>query len=432
MNKNLVRAALAVCLLGSAAAISPAFSMGGTPTSSPPPAKAAPGAKVSAPVGKLLQPAQAAMQANDFAGALVLIKQAQALPDQTPFDTYTINNFLANASIGLKDYDTADTAYEAMADSPALPDADKQTTLHNATLLAAQAKHYDKTIKFGTAYIALGGPPDATIISTLAQAYYFTNDFANAEAMAQKGIDATPAGEAPNRGALEILMGAQIKAKHQDQAAETLEKIVTYYDDADEWSQVIDFSLGVHGIKDVDAVHIYRLRMASKASGSPDDYTVAAALALSVGYPVEADAILQAGLASGKISNSGKAGQQIAEARNRAAADRKTIAGFDAVARKAATGELDLKLAETYIGYARYADAAEAARRSLQKGGPKTDANEANMVLGEALLMQGMTADAVTAFNNVKNASPGMTKAQHIWLLYANRKTAAAAPAAAH
>jgi hypothetical protein len=428
MNKNLVRAALAVCLLGSAAAISPAFSMGGTPTSTPP-AKAAPGAKVSAPVGKLLQPAQAAMQANDFAGALVLIKQAQALPDQTPFDTYTINNFLANASIGLKDYDTADTAYEAMADSPALPDADKQTTLHNATLLAAQAKHYDKTIKYGTAYIALGGPPDATIISTLAQAYYFTNDFANAEAMAQKGIDATPAGEAPNRGALEILMGAQIKAKHQDQAAETLEKIVTYYDDADEWSQVIDFSLGVHGIKDVDAVHIYRLRMASKASGSPEDYTIAASLALSVGYPVEAEAIMQAGLAAGKVNQGTK---PFAEASQRAAADRKTIAGFDGIAKKAATGELDLKLAETYIGYARYADAAEAARRALQKGGPKTDANEANMVLGEALLMQGMTADAVTAFNNVKNASPGMTKAQHIWLLYANRKTAAAAPAPAH
>ncbi|MEJ1969272.1 MAG: hypothetical protein WDN03_11670 [Rhizomicrobium sp.] len=421
-----VRAAFVACLMGTAATIAVIAPL------SPAIAAKASGPTVSPAVGKLLQPAQAAMQANDFAGALALIKQAQALPDQTPFDTYTINNFLANASIALKDYDTADAAYEAMADSPALPDAEKGPTLHNATLLAGQAKHYDKVIKYGTAFNALGGPADPNIIAAMAQSYYFTNDFANAEAMAQKAIDATPAGQPPNRGALEIMMGAQIKAKQQDQAAATLEKIVTYYDDPDEWGQVIDFSLGVKGIKDIEAVHVYRLRMATKATGQPDDYTVAAALALSVGYPVEAEAILQAGLDSGKITKSGKVAQQFAEVSNRAAIDRKTIASFDATARKSPAGEFDLKLAETYIGYSRYADAADAARRALQKGGAKADPNEANMVLGEALVMQGDTAGADAAFNAVKNPSPGMAKAQHLWLLYANRKTAtaAAAPAA--
>jgi tetratricopeptide (TPR) repeat protein len=419
MNMRFARAALVACLLGSAAAVAltapltPALAKSSGPTVSP-------------AVGKLLQPAQVAMQAGDNAGAMVLIKQAQALPDQTAFDTYTINNFLANAAIALKDYVTADTAYEAMAESPALPDADKPTTLHNAILLANDQKHYDKVIKYGTAFNALGGAPDATVIAAMAQAYYFTNDFADAATFAQKSVDLTPAGQPPNRGALEIKMGAQIKAKNTDAAMATLETILTYYDDPDEWGQLVDVSLGVKGIKDIEALHIYRLRLATHASGTPDGFTVPAALALAVGYPVEAQAFLDAGIAAGKVERSSK---QYAEASSRAATDRKTIASFEQTAAKG-SGELDLRLAETLYGYGRYADSAAAARRALQKGGAKNDPNEANLVLGEALLRQGDTAGAVAAFNALKNPTPGQAKVAHIWLLLANRKTAAAAPAA--
>ncbi|HUO90915.1 MAG TPA: tetratricopeptide repeat protein [Rhizomicrobium sp.] len=412
MNMRFVRAAVVACLLGSAAVtaliapLAPAYAKSSGPS-------------VSAPVAKLLQPAQKAMQANDFKTALDLIKQAQALPDQTAFDTYTINNFLANAALGLKDYATADTAYEAMAESPALPDEDKATTFHNAMLLATQAKHYDKAIKYGQAFLALGGPSDPQIIGTMAQAYYFLNDFANAETMAKKALDATPAGQAPNRAALEIMLSSQIKAKHQDQAMATLEQIVTYYDDADDWGQLIDVSVGVKGIKDYELLHIYRLLPVTKAKGGGDDYKGASSVALSMGYPVEAEAILQSGgLPVG------------ADVRSRAAADRKTIESFASMAAKSPTGELDQKLSETLYGYGRYAEAEAAARRALKKAGAKTNANELNLVLGESLLLQGKTADAVAAFNAISNPSPGTAKAQHLWLLYANRKysTAAAAP----
>jgi tetratricopeptide (TPR) repeat protein len=425
MNMRFVRAALAACLLGSAAIVavtaplSPAFAKSSGPTVSP-------------AVGKLLQPAQKAMQANDYKTAMDLIKQAQALPDQTPFDTYTINNFLANTAIGLKDYATADTAYEAMADSSALPDEDKATTFHNATLLAAQAKHYDKAIKYGQTYLGLSGiTPDPQIMGTMAQAYYLQNDFANAETMAKKALDATPAGQAPNRAALEIMLSSQVKANHQDQAVATLEQIVTYYDDPDDWGQLIGVSLGVKGIKDYEALDISRLRLPTHATTSAEDYAIWGALALSLSFPVEADAIFQTGLSSGKLTSSGKVGQQIATARSGAATDRKTISSFDATARKSANGELDAKLADTYFGYGRYDDAVEAARRAMQKGG-KVDHNQMNMVIAMSLAMKGDAAGANAAFGAIKSPSAGMARAQHVWQLYINRKTSTAAAAPGH
>ena len=416
MNMRFARAALFACLMGSASALVLAASCEPAVAASKPT-----GPSVSAPVAKLLQPAQKLLEAKDYKGALDLIKQAQTLPDQTDFDKYTVNNFLANASIALADYATADTAYEEMADSPALPDADKPSTLHNATLLANQAKHYDKAIKYGTAYIALGGAPDPTVIATLAQAYFFINDFANAEAMAQKSIDLTPAGQPPNRGALDIKLTAQIKAKKEADALITLETMVSYYDDADDWGQIIDNSLGVKGIKDIEAVHIYRLRLAAHASGRPDDFTFAANLCLapSVSLPGEAVSFLQAGHVGGA---------DLAKAQSAAARDRAVLPQFEALAKKGGA-DIKMKLAETYYGYGRYADAEATAHAALAQGGPKFDPNEANMLIGESLIMEGKTADAVAAFNTVSKPSPGYAKAQHLWLLFANRKYATAAAA---
>ena len=137
--------------------------------------------------------------------------------------------------------------------------------------------------------------------------------------------------------------------------------------------------------------------------------------------------MLEAGIASGKLTNSGKTATQIAEARARAARDRATLASFEAAAAKSPNGELDVKLAETLYGYGRYADAITAARRGLGKGGAKTDSNEANMVIGMALTMQGNSVDALAAFGNVKNGSSAVMKAQHLWSLFLNRKYATAA-----
>src|ERR1700712_115956 len=92
MNTRIVRAALVACLLGTAAAVAVT-----APLSS---AYAASETPVTAPVGKLLDPASKLIKNNnDYAGALVLVKQAQALPDLPPWDTYKINEFLGNIYI---------------------------------------------------------------------------------------------------------------------------------------------------------------------------------------------------------------------------------------------------------------------------------------------------------------------------------------------
>jgi hypothetical protein len=418
MNMRIFRAGAAACLLAAAFGFaSPALAAA---------AAADAGPKPSATVAKLLVPAQKLLEAKQYADAMALVKQADALPDQTDADKFVINQFRGSAAIGLQDYDTADVAFEGMADSPVLPDNLKSSTFQNATLLAGQSKHNEKAIKYGLAYLALTpNNPNLSVLGVVAVAYFSTNDFANARLYAQKSIDLTPAGQPPNRTALDVILFGAAKEHNLDAQLAAMEKLVTYYDDKDAWSDLTDLSVGVKGISNMEALHIYRLRLAAKAAGAhADSFTLPSQVALSLQLPVEAQAFLDAGSASGALPGGGPG---YAAVRQRANQDRAIEGSFAALAHKSATGELPLKLAETYYGYGRYADAEAAAHEAISKGGAKTDINEANMVLGESLLMEGKKADGIAALGAVKNPSPGWAKAQHLWLVFANRAYGTAA-----
>ena len=429
MKTNSVRAALAACFLATTSLALVALPSAVYAAEKP----AAPTeAKVSPEVGKLLDATKKLIDAGDLTTAKATVLQAQALPNRTGIDDVEINYFIGNIAVRQNDHPAAEVAFSAMADSPDLPDSQKATVLRIAALLSTEQKHFDKGIKYANAFIALGGPPDDSVLASLSEAYYYTNDFANAEIAAKKAVAAAEPGKPPNRNALTVVFGSEIKLKKQADAINTLETMVTYYNSPDDWEQLIQAAFGTSGIKQSDDLNLFRLEMASKASASGDDYDTYAQLALQAGYPVEAQAALDAGLAAGKITNSGKIAALMTNVRTRAVKDRSTLASFEALAAKSPNGELDIKLAHTYFGYGRYADVVTAARRGLGKGGAKTDPNEANLLIGMGLAMQGNSAEAATALNNVKGGSAGMMKAAHLWSVYAGRKYATAAAATTH
>ena len=423
MKKNFARAALAALLLCSSAGTIMMVSTGTAMAED----------KVSRDVGKPLNDTIAAIQAKDFKTAHEKLGEADAVATKSEFDVFKINQIRAYLAIQEQDYPTATTAYESMIASPSfagIEDADKKTTLHNGILLSAQAKHWPQVIADATMLDGLKAADDKTY-AVLAQAYYFTNDYANAQTAAQKAVDmAKAAGQQPQQAALEIIMSAQAKSNDQAGALKTLEDLAVNYGGAADWSQLIDHALGTKGIKELDALYLYRLRFMSGATTEADDYTIAAGIALHSGYPAEAQSILEKGLAAGKISRDGKAAAQLQQARDGARADERSLSAIASAAEHSKQGEQDVKLAEDYWGYGRYADAEAVARRGIAKGGIK-DPSEGNFILGIALAAQGKTADAQATLAKV-DGTPARATAAHLWDLYAQHKAkASAAPAPA-
>lgn len=434
MNKKIVRAAFAAILLGTTASVALVASPAAAASDKD---KKPPEKTISRALTKPMFEAQKAVQAGDWTTAMAKLKEAQAVPERTPFDDYKINQFMAYAAVNLKDYPTAITAYEAMAASPEEEPADKAGTRHNLVLLNYDAKDYAKTLKYGEQLIALGAPVDMKLAVTMGQAYYFTNNYPLAEQWSKKAIDAAVAANLPpDQGALSVLLSSQAKQGKQTDAAATLEMIAANYGKASDWGQLIDVALGTPGIQNSDGIDLYRLRDATGSMQDADDYALMSTIALQLGYPGEAKTILDQGIQAGRLTTTGKAASQYKSATAGAATDDKTLPKFAKDAETRKTGDYDEKLAETYFGYKRYAEAETAARRALSKPGLK-DALQTKMVLAMSLARQDKYQDAQAVFKEVEAAGgrAARVKAAHLWASYCQSKmpkpVAAAAPAAA-
>lgn len=394
------------------------------------PASAASGPKPSKPLIPIIIEVQKLTEAKDCNGAMAKLKEADAVPDHSDYDNYIIAKFQGYCGISLQDYALATSAYEAMADSPALTDEDSKSTLHNAILLAAQAKHFDKAMGYAKRLEALGGMDDKTYAAA-AQSSYFLNDMTGAQTYAQKSIDlAKAAGKQPEQAALEIVMSASAKQNNQQGAEQMLEELALNYNDPDNWGKLIEVAYGTKGLGDLNTLYLARLRYRAGAMKDADDYTLHAAIANQMGYPGEARDVLQAGISNGKLS-SAKGGSLLSAARTSAAADERSLPTIAKSAAASKTGEQDVKLAEDYYGLGRYSEAADAATRAISKGGMK-DPTEGNMVLGMTYVGQKKYAEAQAEFDKVK-AGEARNKVAHLWSLYAQAQlkkagTTAAAP----
>jgi hypothetical protein len=447
MNRPASRTLLSAFLICTAAGLlagtpCAAQMYGGGPTPKPPPSipsgPSAPPARsssgsssghISKAVAPQIQDAQKALQAKDFQGAMAKLKEAQAISDRTDFDIYIIDRLKVSAAVGLNDMATAATAVEAAADSPAMPPDDKQTVLHDALQLATLEKQYPRVIQYGQQLAALNGL-DAQNSEMLAIAYYDSNDFPHAQQYAQQSISLSKtAGQPAGQNALMIVMSSQAKQNNQAGAEQTLEQLALQTNSPDTWAQLVGVTFGAKGMNDATAIYLYRLLvLAGAAKGS--DYKEMASALTTLGYPTETKNVLQQGISSGKLT-SAEAGATLAKARRDAAADERMLPQIASAAAKSRTGEQDIKLAEDYWGYGRYADAEAAARRAVGKGGLKTPA-EGPLMIGAAEVEQGKYADALQTLSQV-TGNEAATRTAHLWSLYAQAKQggrSAAAPAA--
>jgi hypothetical protein len=384
--------------------------------------------KISKGVTSQIMDAQKALQAKDFQGAMAKLKEAQAVSDRTDFDNYIINRLTMSAAVGLNDMATAAAAAAAAAESPAMPAEDKKSVMHDAMELATVQKQFPKVIQYGQPLAALNAL-DYQTTGMLALAYYETNDFTHAQQYAQQSISlAKAAGQPPDQNALMIVMSSQVKQNNQAGAEQTLEQLALQNNSPETWAQLVGTAFGAKGMNDATAIYLYRLLiLAGGAKGS--DYKEMASALTVLGYPTEAAKVLELGTSSGKLS-SGEVGATLAKARRDAAQDERMLPQIATAAAKSKTGEQDIKLAEDYWGYSRYADAEAAARRAISKGGLKTPA-EGPLMIGAAGVAQGKYADAIQTLSQV-SGSEAATRTAHLWSLYAQAKQggrSAAAPA---
>lgn len=384
---------------------------------------------VSHVIGKEMEAAQKALQAQQWAEALKNLDAAEAKSPLTAFDKKTIYSFKAFAYIKLGKYKDAQGEIEKEIGTGAMTAEEKATATRTLFSITGNTGQYQKAIEYGKELVDAGSakPDDYAII---AQSYYQLKDCKNAVVFADKAIAASrKAGDTPKDTVYLFKLQCASDAGDNAAMASVLADLIRLAGKTQcsaptardcYWNTLLRIERQ-NERDDANTRMIYRVMYNTNSMSADTDYIEMAQLLGDAGLPGEAAAVLDKAMSSGILKDEHKERTQrlLASLKTRAESDRKGIAQEDAESAKAAAGEASVKIGEVYYGFGDYQKAADAINRGLQKGQVK-HLDEAYVYLGLADWQLKNNAEAKKAFANLKsvpNISPRVLK---LWELFAD------------
>jgi len=257
---------------------------------------------VRAAVGKPVEQAQALIRTGNYAAALAKLRKAAAVPDRTPYENLMIAELRGTAAADAGDYSQAANAYQSALATGAVPAAQQTPFVQAIAGFFARAGDNADALIWLNRYIAAGGQ-DAATRALLAQIYYQSGDYANADHAAAADISVqVKAGRKPLESEWQLLASAAEKTGDQRGYQTALEGLLADDPRPQYWSAAIDRLLAAPNFPDRLILDVYRLRRATATLTAPGDYEDYAERAILAGHPEEAKAVLADGFAKGILT----------------------------------------------------------------------------------------------------------------------------------
>src|SRR5690349_11172981 len=152
--------------------------------------------KVSGKASKPLKAAKDAADAKKYPEALEKLKEVEALPEKTEYDTHVMNELYGYVYVRTQQYPEAAKALEAGLKDGLLEESEIPNRVKALAQVNYQIKNYDKAIEFGTQ--SLKNAPDDDMTTLVSQAYYIKNDFPGTIKFVNESVDSSiKAGKEP-------------------------------------------------------------------------------------------------------------------------------------------------------------------------------------------------------------------------------------------
>jgi len=377
--------------------------------------------KVSAKASKPLKAAKDAADAKKYPEALEKLKEVEALPEKTEYDTHVMNELYGYVYVRTQQYPEAAKALEAGLKDGLLEESEVPNRVKALAQVNYQIKNYDKAIEFGTQ--SLKTAPDDDMTTLVSQAYYIKGDYPGTVKFINESVDSSiKSGKEPKEQTLNLLLNACLKEDDNGCATHALEELVTFHPKPEHWQNLLYALFQQEGQTDKSLLQVYRLATEVDVLKRPEDYTEFAQLAIEAGSPGEAESVLEKGLSKNVFTDAkvkDRAQRLLDTAKKQADQDR---ASLDKIAKDAAggkTGDKDVSIGLAYLGYKQYDKAIEAISRGLSKPGVQ-NAAEAHLLLGIAQLGAGHKDEAKKSFGEVKGDAK-LERIANLWSLHARQ-----------
>jgi tetratricopeptide (TPR) repeat protein len=377
---------------------------------------------VSNKLAKPLKAAQDAMAAKNYDEAMTKIKEAQALPEKTPYDNWVINTFLLKVYAAKSDMASEVPIIESLAQSQYTTADQKKIYLKSVAQYYYQTKDYNKALETANEAVKAGAT-DNDVMGLIARSQYLTGKYKDAAATMS---DIVGKQEKPDEDSLKLLWQFSDKAGDKAGAAKAVEKLVAYYPKPEYWANALA-SLANADTKDSHLqLNVYRLMLDVGVLKRGIDYSDMAELSLDQGYPGETQSVLQRAFNENVYTeqrDKDRYQHLLDGAKQRAAADLASLPKQEQDAANAPQGDKLVQVGAAYMSYGQNDKAIANIQKGIAKGSLKYP-DEANLLLGIAQLRSHNAGDAQRSFEKVSSSStPGYARLGKLWALHAGAKS---------
>lgn len=372
-------------------------------------------------VGLPLKAAQALMTEKKYKDALAKIKEAEAIPNRTPYENFTIDRMRGSAAANDGQDELALSSFEAVVASNKLPPADQLKLISAiAATYYNKEKNYTKAASWATRYLKEGGT-DPVMQDLLINSYYLGGDYPSAINELKTLLENDEkAGHPTTEQHYLLLLSCYEKQKNSAGVGTMLEKLLETYPKKEYWDQAISHLVHRAAFAERLEFDLLRLRFALGDFKGEGDYMDMAQLAMDAGFPAEAKKVMDHGYANGTLGKGANTDRQkrLQTMVTKSAADDLKSLG-DAEAEKSKTSDGQMNTGYNYVLNGKFDKGLPLMEQGLRKGGLKHP-EDAKMHLGIAYIMAGEKAKAIQILRTVQG-NDGVGDLAHLWAVYASR-----------
>jgi len=373
-------------------------------------------------VAKPLQAAGELIKAGKYDEALLQIREAEHVPDQTAYEGYVINRMRGVAASGKGDALIATKSFEAVLASGRSPRAEQLTLTEALAVMYFKTGDYPKAALWTRRYLTDGGA-NPEMRMQLVRSLYLADDFAGAAVELRPLVDADERAGVPPLDRLQLLASCYVKLNDGAGYVLVLDKLLTYYPNREYWAEAIRRVESRPGFPEALRLDALRLQEATGTLASAAQYMAMAQLALKSGLPGEARRVAEQGFAAGVLGAGPDADAQRRlrdTAAKMAAADEKTIAQNARDAGGAKDGTALVNVGYAMVAAGQVDKGLALMEQGIRKGGI-SQPDEARLHLAIAYLAAGQKAKAIEAFRAVRG--DGTADLARLWLIHAQRSS---------
>jgi tetratricopeptide (TPR) repeat protein len=366
-----------------------------------------------------LSEAQACAEMDDIPCAMELLTEVREMQGLNSYEVAQMWNFYAFIYIGQDNYAEAIRSYEMVLEQPDLPLGMETSTRFTLCQLYFQQERYRDSLSMLDTWFALTPTPNPDAYILKAQIFYSLEEFANGIPAVLDGIRVAEETERTvQENWYRLLNVFYYELEDYPNVINTLRTLIETWPNREYFVQ-LSAMYGQEG-DELRQLALWETAFEAGWLARSNELVQLAQLLLGADIPVKSAQIMADGLESGTIESTETNWRILAQSWQLAQEDELAIPAMIRAADLTESGEVDLRLAQSYQNLARYDECVTSAREALRKGDLRRE-DQANLILGACLFELKEYGQARTAFELAADDNRSASNARS-WIDYVTRE----------